>query len=206
MTDNNADDFELSEDNSLKIIVIGDASVGKTCMLISYSNNEFPTEYNPTVFDNYTANVVYKDKTITLGLWDTAGTDEYDQLRPLSYPDTHIFVVVFDVTNKDSLEAVARKWVPEIKEHTKDRSVPFIIVGNKMDLRNDSKEKDKCVPRAEAEKVKQKTSASRYLECSAKTQEGLKEVFEQCIEVVIEHYVAKKKKGGGKNKKECLLQ
>nr|CAG4716369.1 unnamed protein product [Naegleria fowleri] len=181
------DDFELSDDNSLKIIVVGDASVGKTCMLISYSNNEFPTEYNPTVFDNYTANVVYKEKTVTLGLWDTAGTDEYDQLR-------------------DSLESVTRKWVPEIKEHTKDRpgGVPFIIVGNKLDLRNDPKEKDRCVPRAEAEKVKQKTGAARLLECSAKTQEGLKDVFEQCIEVVIENYM-KKKKGGKKNEK-CTLQ
>ncbi|KAG2381696.1 hypothetical protein C9374_006080 [Naegleria lovaniensis] len=200
------EDFELSDDNSLKIIVVGDASVGKTCMLISYSNNEFPTEYNPTVFDNYTANVVYKEKTVTLGLWDTAGTDEYDQLRPLSYPDTHIFVIVFDVTNKDSLESVTKKWVPEIKEHTKDRpgGVPFLIVGNKLDLRNDPKEKDRCVPRSEAEKVKQKTGAARLLECSAKTQEGLKDVFEQCIEVVIENYM-KKKKGGKKNEK-CTLQ
>ena len=67
------------------------------------------------MIDNYTANLVYKDKPIALGLWDTAGTDEYDQLRPLSYPDTHIFVIVYDLTNKDSLESVSRKWAPEIK-------------------------------------------------------------------------------------------
>ncbi len=105
------------------------------------------------MFDNYSANVVFKEKTVALGLWDTAGTDEYDQLRPLSYPDTHIFIIVFSIVSHDSLLAIERKWVPEIKEHTKDGTVPFIVVGNKLDLRNDDKMKDKCVSKKEAEKV-----------------------------------------------------
>jgi len=175
-------------------------------MLISYSNNEFPKEYTPTVFDNYTANVVFKGKTVALGLWDTAGTAEYDQLRPLSYPDTHIFIIVYSVISEESLKNIETKWVPEINKHTDpNTSVPFIIVGNKSDLREDEKMRGKCVDYAAAEKLAKKLGAKRHMECSAKTQNNLKEVFDQGIEVVYEA-LTEAKKGGNKKKKGCRQQ
>lgn len=210
-----ADEFDIDSVESLKCMVVGDAAVGKTCMLISFSNNEFPKDYNPTVFDNYTANVVFKGKTVALGLWDTAGTAEYDQLRPLSYPDTHIFIIVYSVTSEESLRNIETKWVPEIKEHTDQAGyVPFIIVGNKSDLRDDEKMKGKCVDYANAEKLSKKLGAKRYLECSAKTQHNLRLVFDQSIEVVYEAWTDAKRgstgvSGNGKDakkKKGCRQQ
>lgn len=175
---------------NIKCVVVGDGAVGKTCLLISYTTNAFPGEYIPTVFDNYSANVMVDGRPINLGLWDTAGQEDYDRLRPLSYPQTHVFLVCFSVVSTPSFNNVKAKWIPEIQHHAPN--VPIVLVGTKSDLRNDKQTQTQLqqknlqmVSGQDAQGMCGEIGAVKYLECSALTQEGLKSVFDEAIRAAL---------------------
>lgn len=79
-------------------------------------------------FDNYSAPMQVDGIQVSLGLWDTAGQEDYDRLRPLSYPQTDVFLICFSIASPSSFENVTSKWYPEIKHHCPD--APIILVGN----------------------------------------------------------------------------
>jgi len=184
---------------SIKLVVIGDGAVGKTCLLISYANNRFPEDYIPTVFDNYVVNITAGDQNIELGLWDTAGQEEYDRLRPLSYANANVFLICFSVVNPTSYENVLSKWYPEVIHFCPD--VPQILVGTKIDLRNDESTIEKLkaagqhpVTTVEGDQLAKKIKAIRYLECSAKHGDNLKTVFDEAVKSVLFNKKEKKSK------------
>jgi len=174
----------------MKLVVVGDGAVGKTCLLISYANNRFPEEYVPTVFDNYVVNLTAGEDTIELGLWDTAGQEEYDRLRPLSYANANVFLICFSVVNPTSFENVTSKWYPEVLHFCPN--IPIIVVGTKFDLRADDKtiarlkESNQAPISAEAgEDLAKKLKAVKFIECSAFTGHNLKLVFDEAVKAVL---------------------
>jgi small GTP-binding protein len=119
----------------VKVVVVGDGAVGKTCLLWSYSKQEIPPDYVPTVFDNYVVKLQVNDKEVNLQLWDTAGQEDLENIRVLSYTNTDVFLVCFSVCEPTSLANVQTKWLTELKTYVKDPVI--ILVGTKKDLRTD---------------------------------------------------------------------
>src|SRR3989338_875673 len=192
---------------SIKLVVVGDGAVGKTCLLISYTSNSFPQEYVPTVFDNYSANVIVDNKTVSLGLWDTAGQEDYDRLRPLSYPQTDVFLICFSVISPTSYNNVKAKWWPEVSHHCP--KTKMILVGTKLDLRDDrdaiarlAEKGHEPISTEKGHSLGREIGAVRYMECSALTQKGLKQVFDAAIKAVLMPTPAGQEKA---KKAGCLL-
>lgn len=185
--------------SAIKCVVVGDGTVGKTCLLISYTTDSFPGEYIPTVFDNYSATINFEGRSIALGLWDTAGQEDYDRLRPLSYPQTDVFLLCFSVVSPPSFDNILCKWMPELKYHCPN--TPIILVGTKSDLREDSdtivalsSSGHSPVKRESALKLAAKIKAYKYVETSALTGQGLNLVFEEAVRAVQSVQVKQNKK------------
>jgi len=167
-------------------------------MLVSYKADKFPTEYVPTVFDKHSVGIHLKDGTsVNLHIWDSAGHDSYDRLRPLSYTNTDVFIVCYSVRSPMSLANVATKWLPEIRAHCP--KTPFLLVGTQCDVRKDTSEHDQLrytlVDIARAEQVGARTGATLTMECSAKTQIGLKDIFVEAAKVGLTGTKLKKRNG-----------
>ena len=191
---------------AVKIVVVGDGAVGKTCLLFTYTRNAFPWEYIPTVFENYSANVLIDGVPYNIEMWDTAGQEDYDRLRPLSYPQTDVFLTCFSIDSPASYERIRDIWYPEISHHCP--KMPIVLVGLKLDLRDDkatverlAKVKEKPITYEQGMKMAEEIRAFEYVECSAKTQKGVKNVFDTAIIAAHEGLDTPKHK-----RKGCVIQ
>ncbi|PHH89243.1 hypothetical protein CDD83_6434 [Cordyceps sp. RAO-2017] len=187
---------------SKKIVVVGDGGCGKTCLLISYSQGHFPEKYVPTVFENYIAFPTHPPtgKTVELALWDTAGQEEYDRLRPLSYPETDLIFVCFAIDCPNSLDNVLDKWYPEVLHFCP--YTPLILIGLKSDLRY----KKSCIDMLKTQGLTPVTTeqgmavadkmGAHYMECSSKEMRGVDEIFEHAILIVVANDRRNQEAGG----------
>lgn len=170
-----------TEGEYMKFVIIGDGAVGKTSMLLTYVHKGFPTEYEPTVMDNYQVTVPFKTSFLTVDVWDTAGQENFGEIRHLSYPNTNVFLVCYSCDNKASFKNVEYSWVPEMRKTAKE--TPFVLVGTKLDLTNNATE---VVSPLEAQQLADKLKASGAFQCSALLNQGVEEIFKECIKIVFD--------------------
>ncbi|EJS42866.1 rho4p [Saccharomyces arboricola H-6] len=170
-------------DYHIKIVVVGDGAVGKTCLLISYVQGTFPTDYIPTIFENYVTNIEGPNgQVIELALWDTAGQEEYSRLRPLSYTNADVLMICYSVGSKTSLRNVQDLWFPEVKHFCP--SIPIMLVGLKSDLYQADNIADLVDPNA-AESLAKCLGAFSHIQCSARLNDNVNEVFETAIHTLL---------------------
>lgn len=189
----------------IKLVVVGDDSHGlagsvwpegwshgsiKTELLICYANNRYPEGYFPTVFDNYAVNLTAGKQAISLLLCDTIGQEEYDRLRPLTYANADIFLLLFSVVDLLSYENIASKWIPELIHFCPD--VPCILVGYQTELRDQDwalkylcKQGQQPITPEQGQQLAKRIRALKYIECSARTGENLKLVFDEAVKAVL---------------------
>nr|XP_022919141.1 ras-related protein ced-10-like [Onthophagus taurus] len=170
---------------NIKITIVGDGYVGKTCLLVCYTTKQRPTsQYIPTVFDNYDEDYTLDEKTHRITIWDTAGQEDYDRLRVISYPNTACFVLCYAINNWNSFLNIKAKWVPELKQH--EPFTPIILVATKCDLRKVDDPNWDLVPLEKGLEAAKEIKAAQYLECSAYDITGIEEVIENAVRVSLQ--------------------
>jgi small GTP-binding protein len=164
----------MSTQLSLKVVVIGDSSVGKTCISLRYLTGEFSNQTRPTIAAGFcNANVKLGKTEIDLLIWDTAGQEAYRGLTSQYYRDAKIALIVFDLSNAGTLNS-AKDWHTRLLD-ANPNPVIVVLVGNKSDLAS------RQVAREQGEAVAADIKAL-YREASAFTGKGIAEIFEDACE------------------------
>ncbi len=163
-----------------KVVIVGDSWCGKASLLNVFSKDQFPESLGTEVLLNYVAKIEVDGKTVELDLWNIVGDN--DSVRILTYPETDVILMCFSIDYPDSLANIQQRWIPEVRHFCPN--VPIILVGNKKDMRNDedtkrelAKKKQQPVKSEEGSLVCERINAYAYMECSAKTREGVRDVF-----------------------------
>jgi Ras homolog gene family, member A len=140
--------------------------------------------------ETYKVDIEVDGKHVELALFDTPGQEDYDRLRPLFYPDSHVILICFAIDSPDSLDNVQEKWISEVLHFC--QGLPIILVGCQKDLRDNpktiaelKKTSQHPVTWEEGNEVRKRIGAYKYIECSSRTAEGCREVLEQATRAAL---------------------
>ena len=191
-----------------KIILVGDAGVGKSSLFLKYDSNKFLDNYNATIGVDYIfKNIEKEDKNVNLRLqiYDTAGQERYRSLIPNYIKNSDGIFLIFDLTKKQTFNDLG-KWLELIEEQKKIDKNNLIILGNKFDLVDSREVTDKDID------LFKNNHDFKIFNVSAKSKENLDECFEEMINLIIENMDeneignnnSKKLKNNKKNGKCCM--
>ena len=173
-------------DISFKIIVIGDSSVGKSCLTTQAVRNNFEEFYTATIgFEFLTFNIRLNNKVLKLQIWDTCGQEVYKSLITNFYRNSSLALIIYAINNMDSFKH-AENWLNELKAQA-NPNVKVFLVGNKSDLEN-----ERVVSREDGEKFKEEKNLDKFIETSAKTGENARNVLLEAAKLLYKGYLKAK--------------
>ena len=173
-------------DISFKIIVIGDSSVGKSCLTTQAVRNNFEEFYTATIgFEFLTFNIRINNNVLKLQIWDTCGQEVYKSLITNFYRNSSLALIIYAINNLDSFKH-AENWLNELKAQA-NPNVKVFLVGNKSDLEN-----ERVVSKEDGEKFKEEKNLDKFIETSAKTGENARNVLLEAAKLLYKNYLNSK--------------
>ena len=167
------------------MVLIGDTSVGKSCILTRFADDQFTDNYVTTIgVDFRFKTMIVMDKIVKIQVWDTAGQERYRSITNAYYKGAEGILIVFDLTNEESFKNI-KTWIKEVTSFT-GQDVIILCLGNKMDIKNE-------INHDIIEQFKKETNLEIY-NVSAKTGEGIENAFIHIIELLIKKNLNKKNK------------
>jgi Ras-related protein Rab-11A len=180
--------MNLEEANELrefvyKIVILGDAAVGKTSLITQFVEGTFQEDYKPTLG----ANIIRKDVNIDnlrvrLIMWDLAGQEKYRVVRSMYFQGCEGALLVYDVTRYNTMDSISTKWLRDFKKYVKKKGA-YILIGNKTDL-----EDQRAIPTERGKELSIKIKASHFIETSAKFGENIEEAFSLLVNQILNNY------------------
>lgn len=169
-----------THDHLLKLLLVGDSGVGKTCLLMSFTAKDFDADSRSTIGVDLKVKIVHvRGQKIKLTIWDTAGQERFRTLTSAYYRGAQGVILVYDVTRRDTFENIS-EWLKEVDIFTTKDNVIKVLVGNKIDL-----EAARQVPRQEAINFARENNML-FFEASAKTEVGVQQAFLELVEKILD--------------------
>ena len=177
-------------DYLFKILIIGESGVGKTCLLLRFTEDSFTTTFQTTIGIDFKIKIInLENKLIKLQIWDTAGQERFRTITKTYYKGAHGIILTYDVTDQDSFKNI-RNWIKQIEANAQG-NVKRVLVGNKCD------KPDRVVTEEEGKKLADDYSMS-FFETSAKTNKNVTEVFYHLTKEILKANEGNKELGGKK--------
>ncbi|XP_033625868.1 ras-related protein Rab-22A-like isoform X2 [Asterias rubens] len=166
--------------NGFKVCIIGNSTVGKSCIASRLVNDEFSDKTSLTIGAYMLKELVVDGESYYLNIWDTAGQERFRSLAPLYYRDASAIVLVYDITNEESFASLRTTWFPALRSCT-NADIVLAVVGNKLDLHD----RERLIQTEEARGYAD-ILAALFAETSAKTGENVTQIFTEIVRRVRE--------------------